>query len=111
MAKIIYDDIQLIMEIDRANCTVFSTSEFECPVSGWGCLIHWNINTGQMWVEICTYGIWNTTRTIFTREISRLTYKWAEDFGIKDAKNARDANNILNTVLGKDKAIFYQFEE
>ncbi|WP_422486890.1 hypothetical protein [Gudongella sp. DL1XJH-153] len=88
---------------------ILSTGDFQCPASGWGCEISWDLHTGMMWAEVCDNGVWDIEDKVsFDEETAEYTYKWCYDFGIKTADDEDVANEILRNALGEE-AGYYLF--
>jgi len=88
---------------------ILSTGDFQCPASGWGCVINWGLHTGMMWAEVCDNGIWDITDTVsFDEETAEDTYTWCNNFRIKTAEDEDEANEILRNALGEE-AGYYLF--
>lgn len=106
-----YMDRIEVIEEESKNDTILSTGDFQCPDSGWGCIINWNIDKGYMWAEMCDVGIWDTDNSdTFNLEISEDTFEWCNSFGKRTANSASEANKILKNWIGEDY-IHYCFED
>lgn len=85
---------------------ILSTGDFQCPASGWGCEISWDLHTGMMWAEACNSGVWDIEDDSFDKETAEYTYSWCNSFGIKTADDEEEANDILRKALGEEAAYY-----
>jgi hypothetical protein len=108
--KMTYQEIHNIIYSPEHNYTlVQSTGDFQCPDTGWGCVIHWNTDNNNMWAEICEDGIWDITKC--DEQVKLDTIKWCENFGIKKIIDVQHANMTLTNILGIEEAKLYYFDE
>lgn len=83
-----------------------STKDFQCPASGWGCEIIWDLHTGMMWAEVCDSGVWDIEDDSFDKETAEYTYSWCNNFGIKTADDKEEANDVLREAFGEEAAYY-----
>lgn len=106
----LYKDIlDNVYSEENRNNIMQSTGDFQCPNTGWGCIITWDITNGNVWAEICDTGIWDLNKCKDMEKVD--TIRWCEKFGIKKALDIKCFNNILDNILGKEEAQFYYIEE
>jgi hypothetical protein len=106
-AREIYKQRLEKIDQEKGNDFIHSTGDFQCPDSGWGCIISWDLDRSIMWAEVCTEGAWKVEDE---NEISEDTYHWCNIFSIRSAENSEEANNVLRAWLGAD-ADYYLFPE
>ena len=97
--KVIYEQRIEQISKDTEKDFILPTGDFQCPDSGWGCIINWDTTKGMMWAEVCETGIWEVRDD---HQIDEDTYRWCNMFSTRPASNAEEANEVLTAWLGDD---------